>query len=121
MEDVIPEMERLVPVPLVNVVFWSCERPVTARLVVVTFVPVAFVKVVPWSEVLPITVNELVTVEEEAMKPPRSCSVAVATAPRLVTVRSVSASAPALGQPVPFERQMPCPATVAVANVPTSE
>ena len=84
------------------------------------FVPVAFVKVALWREVDPRTVKVEVTVEEDATNPPRSCRVAVATAPRLDTVSSVSDSAPAEGQPVPFERQIFCPATVAVANVPTS-
>jgi len=119
-EEVMPLMERLVPVALVKVVFCSWVRPVAAKAVVVTFVPVAFVKVTPFKRDSPITVKVEVTVEEEARKPPSSWRVAVATAPRLVTVRRVSASLPAGGQPVPFDRQMFCPATVAVANVPTS-
>ena len=37
--------------------------------------------------------------------------------PRLVTLCNVSASAAAGRQPTPFDKQIPCPATVAVAKV----
>jgi hypothetical protein len=111
--------KKLVVVTLVPVTFVD-ERfvmvPLVAkRLVVVTEVPVAFVKVVFWRDVSPTTVKVPVTVPEEAINPPRSCKVAVATAPRFVTVRRVSASG-VTTHPVPFERQMPTPPTVAVVK-----
>ena len=43
LELVIPLMERLVPEALVKVVFWSCERPVTAKALAVALVRLALV------------------------------------------------------------------------------
>ena len=86
---------RVVPVAEVN------ERsPVAAK----------FVAVVLWSEAVP------VAVKFEAVNPPNNVTLEVAKAPRFVTEARVSASAAAEGQPTPFWRQIPCPATVAEAK-----
>ncbi len=52
----------------------------------------------------------------EAVRPPKRVTLEVAKAPRFVTEARVSDSAEAEGQPTPFERQIPCPATVAEAK-----
>ena len=62
-------------------------------------VPVALVNVVFWRFEVPVTVRF------ETVAPPYSVNVAVATEPRLVTVRSVSDSPETAGQFVPFARQ----------------
>jgi hypothetical protein len=112
--------------------------PVTARLVVVTLVDVtspnvAFQRLVAdprlnarsvvgtrFEFTVPETMRVEVTVAFEEVNPPNSERVVVVKAPRFVTDWRVSASAPADGHPTPFDRQIPCPATVAVAKVPTS-
>lgn len=89
---------------------------VAKRFVVVTFAPVAFVKVTPVRDELPVTLNVPVAEILEVVSPPNNVTLDVANAPRFVTEARVSTSAPALGQPTPFCKQIPCPATVAVAN-----
>ena len=78
----------------------------TAKLVVVPLLMVVF-----WREVVPVAVRS------ETVRPPNKVTLEVANAPRLVTEASVSASAPALGQPTPLDKQMAWPETVAVAKV----
>jgi hypothetical protein len=89
---------------------------VAKKFVVVAFVPVAFVNVTPASDELPVTLNVPVAVTFEEVRPPNNVTEDVAKAPRFVTLASVSASAAILGQPTPFWRQIPCPATVAEAK-----
>ena len=86
---------RVVPVAEEN-----DRSPVAARLVAVVF----------WREVVPVAVRF------DAVRPPNKVTEEVAKAPRFVTEASVSASAAAEGQPTPFCRQIPCPATVAEAK-----
>jgi hypothetical protein len=94
------------------------EKPKLApkRLVEVVFVPVAFVNVTPLSEELPMTLRVPVAATFDAVSPPNKVTDEVAKAPRFVTEASVSASDAALGQPTPFCKQIPCPATVAEAK-----
>jgi hypothetical protein len=80
--------------------------PVTAKLVVVPLLIVVF-----WREVVPVAVRS------ETVRPPNKVTLEVAKAPRLVTEAKVSASAEALGQPTPLDKQMAWPETVAVAKV----
>jgi hypothetical protein len=103
--------QRLVRVPSENVrsaagMRLELTRPVTAKLVVVPLLIVVF-----WREVVPVAVRS------ETVRPPNKVTLEVAKAPRLVTEAKVSASAPALGQPTPLDKQMAWPETVAVAKV----
>jgi hypothetical protein len=102
---------KVVMVPLV------ARKLVAKRAVEVVWEPVAFAYERFWRAVVPTTVKVEVTVLEEARNPPYSWSVWLVSAPRPVTVASVSASAPAGGQPNPFERQTPCPMMVEVPKV----
>jgi hypothetical protein len=52
----------------------------------------------------------------EAVSPPNNVTLEVAKAPRFVTEASVSVPDPVDGQPTPFCKQIPCPATVAEAK-----
>lgn len=91
---------------------------VAKRFVVVALVPVAFVKVTPAREELPVTDNVPVALMSLVRRPPKSVSVVVVKAPRLVADWRVSTSTDEVeGQPTPFCRQIPCPATVAEAKV----
>jgi hypothetical protein len=94
------------------------EKPrlVAKKFVVVALVPVALVKVTPAREETPVTESVPVAVRLEVVRPPKSVRVVVAKAPRFVTEARVSASAAAEGQPTPFCKQIPCPATVAEAK-----
>lgn len=87
------------------------EAFVKKRLVAVAFVNVAFAPVRFCSDVEPRTVNVLVTVELAPTYPPYKLSVDVASAPRAVTVASVSISVSDEGQLVPSARQTSRPFT----------
>src|SRR5688572_18867896 len=64
-------------------------------------------------EVVPVAVRSLVD------SPPKNWAVVVVKLPRAVTDWSVSDSVTEpVEQKLPFDRQIPCPATVAVAKVP---
>lgn len=109
------------PIPEPNVsALVSKEVPVAIlnerRPVVVAFTPVAFVNVSPDNDELPVTLNVPVAEMFDAVRPPNNVTLDVAKAPRLVTEAKVSASDATLGQPTPFCKQIPCPATVAEAN-----
>lgn len=115
----------LVPVAFVQVRLDALKDPtikfvivplVAKKLVVVTLAPVAFVNVTPPNVELPVTDNVPVTDALDVVSPPNKVTLDVAKAPRLVTEASVSASTVPLGQPTPFCKQIPCPATVAEAN-----
>jgi hypothetical protein len=82
--------------------------------VVVAFVNVAFDPMRFWRLVFPRTVKVLVTVEEEARKPPYRERVEVAKEPRAVTVARVSDSTDT-GQFVPVWRQTAVPFTKTAA------
>lgn len=94
---------------------FELTRPVRERET-----PVAEVKEVRARVDCPMTVKELVTVLEAARNPPSRFRVWWVLDPRAVTEASVSASAPAAGQPTPFVRQTPTPMIVAVAKVPVT-
>ncbi len=93
------------------------KRFAANKLVVVVLMPVALVNVTPARVETPVTLRVPVAVMLEAVSPPNKVNVVVVKLPRLDTVWRVSASATdPVEQNCPLERQIPCPATVAVAK-----